>query len=160
MSDLNRSSGRWQRTALAASIILNLFLLAIVGGHWWHSRAHTAGPTLPFDRVMARIESSFSPKEAAAFRDVMRRDAPQYLDAALQLRAKRQALNHQVGAERFDPEATRRALVDWQHAWNEFLSDFSGPLVEALAQVSPESRRKLLSEPQGDSQPKRDSTPK
>lgn len=157
MSEHSRTNGHWPRAALAASTLLNLFLLAVVGGYWWHSRTNSAAPSLPLDRVLARIEANLSPKEAAAFSDVMRRKAPQYLQAALKLRATRQALSRQLEAQQLDPQASHRALVEWQRAWNQFLNDFSDPLVEGLAQVSPEGRRRLLGESSLDTEARHDS---
>ena len=65
-----------------------------------------------------------------------------------ELRQSRQKLDDQLVAEHFDPAATRQALGETQLAWDHFLNDFSGTLVDALAQVSPEGRRKLISETQ------------
>jgi uncharacterized membrane protein len=129
--------------AFGVSFILNLFFVAVIGGHMW--RAHIVGiqARSPLAAALVRAESGLSPKDAAAFDAVIRRDAPHYMEAARHLRTTRIAVRDQVTAEKFDPEKTREALARWQAAWNSFLGDFDDTLVNALAQVSPEGRRKL-----------------
>lgn len=56
----------------------------------------------------------------------------------------RRALERQIAAEPFDPQAAGRALTAWRASWNEYVGDFSGPLVEALAAISPEGRSRLV----------------
>ena len=47
-------------------------------------------------------------------------------------------------AENFDPDAVRRALATWQAKSDQFVDQFGGTLIDALAQVSPEGRRRLV----------------
>ena len=143
----NRGS-RWHRIALPASIILNLFLIAIISGHVYHVRGRAAIAGTPLGRVLARAESVLPPQDAAAFGAVIRRDTPKFAVSGVRLREAREALESQIVAEPFDPVATRQALVATQRSWNQFIDDFGASLVEALAQVSPQGRRKLVSETQ------------
>jgi uncharacterized membrane protein len=147
MPEIPAEIPRWRRIALPASIILNLFLMAVIGGHIWraHSRNDTVG--MPIARAISRAEDVLPPQDAAAFGAVMRRDAAHYALTAQRLRDAREELNRQLVAEPFDPEATRRALQGLETAWAHFLNDFSGTLIEGLSQVSPEGRRKLLETP-------------
>jgi uncharacterized membrane protein len=101
---------------------------------------------MPLARALARIETSLPPQDAAAFLSAMRLNAPRYLDAAQRLREARREVGRQIAAEPFDEAAVKQALVAWQAAWNGFIDDFSGPLVDALAQISTEGRRKLIAE--------------
>jgi uncharacterized membrane protein len=144
MTEIPAETPLWRRIVLPASILLNLFLLALIGGHMLHAHGRSESVGLPFARALSRAEELLPPQDAAAFGSVMRGDAAQYAQAAQQLRDARQELNRQLVAEPFNPEATRRAFHDFQMAWDHFLNDFSTPLVDALAQISPEGRRKLM----------------
>lgn len=134
----------WQRIALPASIVLNLFLLALVGGHLWQSHRGQADASPSLDRALANAEATLSPKDAAAFATVLHGDAPRYVAAAQQLRDARAALNRQITAAHFDPATVRQALAVWRTAWGRFLDEFSGPLIDAMAQLSPQGRRQLI----------------
>ena len=104
--------------------------------------------TTPLARGLARAEAVLSPADAAAFRAVIRRNAPVYLEDQRRLTEARRALGRDITADRFDRDETQKALDDWRAAWNQFFDDFSKTLVDALAQVSPEGRRKLVAERQ------------
>lgn len=134
------------RIALPVSLILNLFLVALVVGHALNTRSRNDVVGTSLARSISRAEALLPPKDAAAFGSIMRRDAAQYTQAAQQLNDARRELNRQLVAEPFDPEAARRALKGAETAWSHFLDDFSGTLIDGLAQVSPEGRRKLVSQ--------------
>jgi uncharacterized membrane protein len=138
----------WRRIVLPASVILNLFLLAVIGGYLVHARYHRMAMGPPLTRVLARAEAILGPKDAAAFGTVMRRDASKFATSSQQLREAREQLEAQISAEPFNPTATRQALSATQGAWDRFIDQFSDTLVEGLAQVSPEGRRKLMAETQ------------
>lgn len=139
----------WRSYAPAASLVLNVFLAAIIGGNLLRSHVRAiqapAGKS-PLAAALARIDASLSPQDAAAFRAEIVRGGPHYAQAALQLMAARRALAQQVLAEPFDPQATDQALAAWRAASAHFLDDFSGPLVNALAHISPEGRRRLMAQ--------------
>ena len=137
---------RWRRVVLPASIILNFFFAALIGGHLWQTQREEIGFGIPLARALRNAEAILTPQDAAAFSAVMRRDAPQYLESARQLREARQELRRQITADHVSQEEVRQALATWQTAWDHFVGDVRGPLAEALAQVSPEGRRKLIAE--------------
>ena len=85
-----------------------------------------------------------SPDEAKAFKDVIARDAPRFAKTKHQLGAARAELVRQVVADPYDKNAAGQAIAAWKAAWDSFAADFSDTLVDALAQVSPEGRRKLI----------------
>lgn len=142
-------SNAW-RIALALSVILNLFFIAVIGGHVWRNRIVDMGGKPPFAAALARAEAGLSPEDAKAFDVAIRQGMPQYMAAAQRLRHARLAVRDQVVAGHFDPEKTRAALNDWQSAWNGFLGAFDDSLIEALAQVSPEGRLKLVAQRRGE----------
>ena len=146
MSEIPEQTRTWRRIVLPVSILSNLFLLAVIGGHLLQARNRNDIPWMPLARAVLRAESILPKKDADAFGAVMRRDAPRYLRSWEQLRDARQELNRQVAAEPFDPAAARKALRTTQAAWDGFLDEFSNTLVDGLAQISPEGRRKLISE--------------
>ena len=133
------------RFALPVSVLLNLFLIAVIGGHLLRHYRNDAGAgsgSLP--RVLANIQASLSPADAAAFAAVMKRDAPRYLGAARKVGEARAALERQLTAQPYDEVATKQAFTTWQDSANRLLSDIRDPLIEALDQVSPEGRQKLV----------------
>jgi len=139
-----------QRVVLPASVILNLFLLAVIGGHVWraHTRGEIPGSGMALARALTRVEAILPAEDSAAFSQVIRRDAPHFSTSVVQLRRARQELDRQIAADPFNPAAARQALSATQVAWNHFLDDFGGTLIDALSQVSPQGRRKLISETQ------------
>ncbi len=146
MSEGNNTTPKWRRIALPISIVLNLFLIAVIGGHMLHFRFRQAHFDSPLARALAHAEAVLPAADAAKFGGIIRRDAPHYMDAARQLGEARKELDRQILAEPFDKDGMRRALNVWSTAWDRFLSDFSDPLIEALGEVSPEGRRKLIAE--------------
>jgi uncharacterized membrane protein len=151
MTEINRGRSSWRRFALPASIVLNLFLVALIVGHLWHGRRGVANFGGPLVGALARAEAALPPKDAAAFDAVIKRDASHYAEDWQRLKTARRDLRRQVTAEDFDQQRVRQAFATWQTEWNRFFNDFSGTLAEALAQVSPEGRRKLVAERQSES---------
>ncbi len=142
----SRGLRRW---ALPASVLLNLFLIALIGGHLLRRDAHEgalpAGP-IPLARALASAEEALSPTDAAAFREVMRRESPKLAESVRQIGEARRALAREVVAEPFDAKATRAAMAAWQASWNQFFDQISNPLVDALGTISPDGRQKLVDE--------------
>jgi hypothetical protein len=74
----------------------------------------------------------------------MRRDAPRYLESARKLVEARVHFERQITAQPYDAQATKQAFLIWQASADRFLAQISDPLVEALGQISPEGRQKLV----------------
>jgi uncharacterized membrane protein len=146
MPEINQTKPGWRRIALPVSIVLNLFLIAVIGGHILHVRVRLRESHVdtPLARALANAESILPASDAEKFRAVIRRDAPHYMDAAHQLGEARQEVERQILAEPFDQERVNRALAGWEAAWNRFFGEFNNTLVEALAEISPEGRRQLV----------------
>ncbi|HUH84958.1 MAG TPA: periplasmic heavy metal sensor [Stellaceae bacterium] len=149
MTETKKATPYWRQMALPASIVLNLFLLALIGGHLWHLRRAEVNSGTPLARALARAEARLPPRDAAAFAAVIRRDEPHYRDDQKRLIAARQDLARAIAAEPFSADGVRRALAIWRTAWNGFFDDFSGTLIDALSKVSPEGRRELVPERRG-----------
>ena len=135
---------RWRRIVLPASLIVNLFLAAVIGGHLLRGRPGASPGPVPLAQTLANAEAVLSPQDAAPFAAVFRRDAPHYAGAARQLAEARIALGQAITTEKYDPDAVRRALLDWQAKSDNFVDQFRDTLTDALAQVSPEGRRRLV----------------
>jgi uncharacterized membrane protein len=149
MTEMRRRGATWRRIALPVSIVLNLFLVAVIGGHVWHNRHNEPRLGGPLG-ALARAEAVLPPKDAAAFDAVIKRDSSHYAEDWQQLKLARGHLRQLVTADDFDQQQVRQAFATWQQAWSRFFNDFSGTLVEALAQVSPEGRHKLSAERQSE----------
>lgn len=146
IADNTRKMPRWRRIALPLSIALNLFLVALIGGHMWRQHLPIVVTTSPFARALARAEASLPPKQAAAFAEVIRRDSSRYSEAQRQLALARRALAGEITADRFDPRQAQQAFAAWRTAWDRFFDQFSGTLIDALAQLPAEDRRKLAAQ--------------
>jgi uncharacterized membrane protein len=128
----------WRRMALPASLILNCFLAAWIAGHAWHTRDEQVA------RILANIERNLDPKDTAAFRRVVQREGPQLAASAGRIAATRRLLKQRLMAEPYDQAAARQALTAWHTSVDQFLDEFGGTLIDALAQVSPEGRRRVV----------------
>lgn len=146
-----RSGRDWRWLALSLSLVCNLFLAAVIAGHFASSRVRPVrvpiGAT-PMARALLRATAVLPPKDAASFRAVFEREKPRYAQAAQQVTDARRALERAIAADPFDPQAASQALAVWRGSWDRFIQDFSGPMVDALATVSPEGRRRLVAERQ------------
>ena len=156
MTDRGGRSAYLRRIALPASLVLNLFLIAVIGGHLLRGNFTrlAAPPAGVPGRALANAMARLAPQDAAAFRRSLERDAPRFAPARQQLAERGAELARRVSAERFDPEATSQALAAWTASWDHFMASFDGPLVDALSQVSPEGRRKLMLAAQQDREQK------
>jgi hypothetical protein len=137
----------WRRVALPASLVLNLFLAALVGGHLLRSGTPEAARGLPpLAQAIANAAAVLSAPDAAAFRASIRLDAPHDAVVAKQLDDARGVLERDIIAEPFDKQLVRRDLAAWQAAWNKFIDNAGNTLVEALSKISPEGRRRLVAQ--------------
>jgi uncharacterized membrane protein len=146
----NTENGRgrsiWRRIALPISLVLNIFLIAVIGGHILHRDAYRFRSGGMLRHTLANAEASLSPSDAEAFGAVMRRDASHYTQSAADLASVREELEKQIATDPYDKDAVKHALVAWRDAWDRFTNDLGDTLAEALSKVSPEGRRKLILE--------------
>jgi uncharacterized membrane protein len=142
-----RAGFDWRWLALSLSLVCNVFLAAVIAGHFLARRAGTiavpAGGT-PLARALERTQAILPAKDAATFRAVLERDKPRYARAAIQVALARRDLERAIAAQPFDPKAASQALATWRNSWSGFVDDFSGPLIDALAAISPEGRSRLV----------------
>lgn len=144
-----RSGPDWRWLALALSLVCNVFLAAVIAGHFMSPRVRPVRVAIgatPMARALARATAVLPPKDAASFRAVIEREKPQYSQAAIEVGEARAALERDIAADPFDPKAARQALAAWRVSWDRFIDDFSGPMMDALATVSPQGRRSLVAQ--------------
>jgi len=133
-----------KRLILPLSLVLNIFLVALIAGHMIRRHSGAEDPQPVLARALLSAQKHLPPADATTFATVMRTHAPHYTKAALDLARARLELEKQVAAEPFDTNAMNEALDSWKVAWIAFLKDFKEPLIEALEKISPEGRRKLV----------------
>lgn len=142
-----RAGFDWRWLALSLSLLCNVFLAAVIAGHFLSRRVGTQAVPIggtPLARALERTQAVLSAKDAATFRSVLERDKPRYAQAAIQVAIARGALEREIAAQPFDPRAASQALAQWRTSWTGFVDDFSGPLIEALAAISPQGRSRLV----------------
>ncbi|MGY4309303.1 putative membrane protein [Bradyrhizobium sp. USDA 4369] len=144
MSQTDTLRRNWRRIALPASIVLNIFLIAILAGHALSGLRGTAVLNDPVARVLANATATLPPQDAAVFRKSVLDAAPSYAEGLKGLAKARQQLVTRIAAEPFDPAAVQQEFKNWRAATDAFYEAFDGPLTDALARLSPESRRRGL----------------
>jgi len=146
MLDGNRGY-RFRNGALIGSVILNLFLGALAGGHYLRQHAESGERATALAQIMHTITARLPPKDAETFRATLHAEAPRYARSREGLVAARENLDRQLMAQQFDATATRDAMHNWQTAWDAFITDLRDPLIDALSHLSPQGRRALVSVP-------------
>lgn len=121
-----RAGFDWRWLALSLSLVCNVFLAAVIAGHFLARRAGTiavpAGGT-PLARALERTQAILPAKDAATFRTVLERDKPRYARAAIQVALARRDLERAIAAQPFDPKAASQALATWRNSWSGFVDD-------------------------------------
>ncbi|MCB8881898.1 periplasmic heavy metal sensor [Acidisoma cellulosilytica] len=137
----------WTRAkiALSVSVIINLFLVALIGSHIWRVESQRRFDN-PLAQALATAEHSLPPKDAKTFRQVIKSESSVFAGSAQRLASARHAVGQAISAEPYDPAAVSQSLNNWRSDWNQFFDVFRGPLVDALGAVSPEGRRKLIAD--------------
>jgi uncharacterized membrane protein len=137
----------WRRVAWPASLLLNVFLLAVLGGYFWRTHVLNTAERTPMGRILANVTARLSARDAAAFRAVLQHDEPQLSIAGKQLAESRTELAAALSAEPYDKQRAARALAVWQRSGQSLLSEFGPRLIDAIGAVSPEGRRQLVRNP-------------
>jgi hypothetical protein len=136
---------RW-RTVLIASLLLNLFCVALTTGFLLHGRHHGRLGAVSLARALANAGASLSGSDATVFNNIVQRDAPRYAEAAQALAKSREELRHQIAADPFNPVEAKQAYAAWQTSLNMFIDDIGDTLIDALNKISPRGRRTILDE--------------
>src|SRR5271166_2781839 len=141
MSATLARSSTSNRTLLAASVALNVFLLALVGSHLLITvpARREAGGEGPFRRILAALP----PADADRFRAVLDRERPAYQPARDAMSAAHMAVADAIGRTPLDEVRVRAALKEWQASWLAFTNRFSDTFLDAVSVLSDQGREKL-----------------
>jgi len=132
------------KRVLAASLMLNLFLVAGIGGagwRWW-SAAQTAGGTN--ERGLRFAANELAPDQRRAYRLALR-DARRTMAAPLQAaRDSRQEVLRLMGAPQFDHGAVTAALARTREADGAVRARVERSVVDFAATLSLDERRRFV----------------
>lgn len=143
------------RTALLGSVGLNLFLLGMLVPDWLGlNRPPPGGPGGPGmiaamsgpARDMMLLRQSLNelpPADADILRDVLEKGGNRFRLAGLEVRGQFETMLELVKANPFDPPALQAAFEQLSAKRDAFDRARVAEVVEALAKMSPEGRRKL-----------------
>jgi hypothetical protein len=132
------------RLGFQVSIILNLFFLALIGGFFLRPIIFAHQTDDPIDRAIALVEGQLGPSDAAAFDAIMTRDKAQNTEAKRQLISSRDALESELAVEPFDQARAKVAVANTRQAFDRFIEGFSATVLDALNQLSPAGRKRLV----------------
>lgn len=135
-------SSRWW---LVGSLILNVSFFTAAIGRAVHSSLEPPRQQSTFGSVLTQARAVLSPNDLKAFLAAIHRDAPDFDEADGKLAEARRTVLLQIASPRFDQSATRSALINLRARWTTFSDEFREPLIQALAEVSPDGRRRLVS---------------
>lgn len=137
---------KWLRIALPVSLVLNMSLLAFLGGQMLRVTPEVQRGDDPLARILAVAEATLPASGARLFRQSLLKEEPRYARAVRKVTEARQEMLKQMSADPYDPVATLAALSATQSAWTEFMDAIGGPLVDAIGQISPEGRRTVVAD--------------
>ena len=95
-------------------------------------------------RATSLVESQLDSADAAAFEAVIQRDKLRNAEAERALVSSRDALEHELASEPFDQARARIAVTNINEAFSRFIDSFSATVIDALSQLSPKGRKKLI----------------
>ncbi|MFN3320068.1 MAG: periplasmic heavy metal sensor [Allorhizobium sp.] len=136
----------WLRITLALSLVLNMFFLAFLGGQMLRPVPDIPRSADPLARLLAVAQATLPPSDAKLFREALLKEEPRYAQAVKRFTQAREEALNQISANPYDPVSTLMALSAMQSAWAEFMDTISGPVVDAIGEVSTEGRRRAVAD--------------
>jgi len=138
------SAGTLTRAALGASLALNLVFAVLL---FWPGLFPEGGRRPRGIRGMeARMERVLGPEDRTVFQRIMEANRPSYETAQREMRQAAPLIGQALGAEPFSEDALRQALQAGRERWQAFSESYENSLAKATAAISPEGRRRLLSD--------------
>ena len=138
------NDGGARRIALSASIALNLFFVAVIGGYLLRPTFLARPSGGPMGRAVAAVESQLDDADATAFEAIVQRDKPRNAEAERALVASRDALETDLASEPFNPAKAKVAVANTREALDHIIDSFSATVIDALNHLSPAGRKKLV----------------
>lgn len=135
---------KWLGPALLVSLVINLFLVAAIAAGAIRNmdrggRDHAAPMGLPH-HIIAR---QLSGEEREKLKAVMRENRSELRPLFRDMRQARQALSEAIAADPYDPEAAKAAFAELRAGMDALATQSQDILVQAFADLSPESREKI-----------------
>lgn len=131
---------RWLVPLIGCSVLLNIFLVGIVAGNAY--RAPRNGPRLPLIR-QAQVKT-LPAEERENFAAAVAAQKEGVTAARRAYLAARRAVITELAAPQFDRARINARFADMRRAGLAMQEKANGALVEALATLSPESRRAIV----------------
>lgn len=137
---------RWLLPLLTVSLLANLFLVGLVGGHMY--ARHKIPPRREGPVVTAAHLRALPADERKMFTAVMAAQRPAIAEARrLHLEARR-VLEADIAAAAFDKDKVTADFAAFRRAGQALQEKSNAALVDALATLSPASRASLMSKVQ------------
>lgn len=136
---------KWVGPVLLVSFALNLFLgvlAAVEIGHRFYERDRPEFGG-PFGMPHGVVRNDLSREERRAVLRAMRPHMGTLAPHVLSIREARLALSQAVAADPYDPEVAKQAFADLRRAIDGLTGQTQGALVEAFAELSPETRDRI-----------------
>lgn len=135
---------KWLGPVLLISLAVNLFLGGLFAvGYFKDGRHHRGGHGMSMGMPHHVVARNLSEDERQALRSTMRENRSTFQPLFKDLRDARLALSEAVGADPYDPEATRQAFARMRAGMDALATRSQGALVEAFADLTPETRDKI-----------------
>ena len=138
---------RWVGPLLLVSLIVNFFLLAHVGmGAFHHFNRGEHRGAMMFGMPHGAVMRALSDEERQTFRQNMRSQRAGIVEHFGDIRAARLALSEAVAADPYDKQVAKEAFARVRAAMNGIASASQDILIEAFADLSPETRDRIAEE--------------
>ena len=149
---------RRQAWLLTLSLMVNMLLVGLIGGHVIAGGAEPelAQRPVPGDMRLARgIVAAAPPEDRARIRQALRTAFGQARPLHAERRAARRAVGAAVRKEPYDPEATLAAFARLRDADARLHAAIQAALVDQLGDLTPQQRRALGDALESDHHPRR-----
>lgn len=141
---------RWIGPALLISLVLNLFLVALIAASFFMHRPPgrlgawdpTAVPS-PFFKMLHRNSSDLPKEDRAAVRDIMVSEFPSIRPYFLKIEEARLELADVMAVEPYDREKLREVFVRLDTAQADMISATRDAMINGFAEMKPEQRKRI-----------------
>ncbi|HEX7777526.1 MAG TPA: periplasmic heavy metal sensor [Parvibaculum sp.] len=140
------SARRWIGPALLISLVINLFLVGLIGAAMAHRpRLHQGefGPPQPFFGMMHKGVAGLPPDDRAAVRDMMLHEFPIIRPYFARIDQTRRDLAVTIGTEPFDAAKVAAAFAKVDAAQAEMIQATRAAMIAGFGKMSPEQRGRI-----------------
>jgi len=140
------SARRWIGPALLISLVINLFLVGLIGAAIIHRpRMHNGdfGPPPPFFGMMHKGVAGLPPDDRAAVRDMMLHEFPIIRPYFARIDQARRDLAITIGTKPFDAAKVAAAFAKVDAAQSEMIQATRAAMIAGFGKMSPEQRGRV-----------------